>query len=102
MLKSACALSKPKGLNKENVYYLKTEGERRCVENRFYGQQNPGHRGYTEKIFRALNIFGPSTAPEIKSHVKEYYGVEIHSSAIYGTLAWNIQSGYIGIRKLTM
>ena len=71
-------------------YTLTKEGARRCAKDEFYLQETPTYKGYTEKIFRLLNMAKkPLTVREISGLT----GIQPRS--INGVLTFNIYAGYI-------
>jgi len=70
-------------------YTLTTDGERRCSKNEFYLQKTPEYKGYTEKIFRALNSSEPLTIAEISQ------ATGINRRAVNGVITFNVMAGYI-------
>jgi len=71
-------------------YTLTNEGLGRCIKSEFYLQDVPIYKGYTEKIFRALNTAGkPLTLREISNMTG------IRPRAVNGVITFNIYAGYI-------
>lgn len=71
-------------------YTLTNEGLGRCVKNEFYLQNAPIYKGYTEKIFRALNA---SVKPLTLREISGITG--IRPRAVNGVITFNIYAGYI-------
>ena len=71
-------------------YSLTTMGKGRCLEDKFYLQNTPDYRGYTEKIFRLLhNSQKPLTAREISNLTG------INTRSLSGIISFNVYAGYI-------